>query len=361
MALCVAAFAGRVAMAADYVWMEGEQPSKTNFKVAGSAWGTKEYLSEESWLNVQIQPDQIEKQVPEEGIILSYDFQAPSAGSYQVWNRTGYESVRCTFDWRMDNGEWQTIDPQQLTTDLMVIQAWNEVAWLQMGNAQLSAGKHTLQIRLPRTYKEVNGKKEPQRVLYASDAFCIYKGEFRPNGKVKPGEAWQTDKDKQAAAQVYDVSSKAAPGERIVTPLDGLWQVARYDEQDIQDRLGPIASLPPADQLYWMAISVPGDRDVRAPGDGLLPPLLLPHAHRRARRPEGPLLLPALPVHEHDRHRVRQRRAVRLEQGAAGRLGLRHHEGRQARPGRMTSGSASRTRITPSPGTRATASTCPTP
>ncbi len=263
-ALCVAVFAGRVARAADYVWMEGEQPTRQNFDVAGSGWGHAEYLSLEKWLNVTVAADQIENQVPEEGILLSYDFQAPSAASYQVWNRTGYESVRSTFDWRIDQGQWQTIAPDQLTTDLMVLQDWNEVAWLKMGDAQLSAGKHTLQVRLPRTYKETDGKKEPQRVLYASDLLCLYAGEFRPNGKNKPDAQWQTPEDKQAAAQTFQVATAPA-GERAVTDLSGLWQMARYDEQDIQDRLGPIASLPPADQLYWMGINVPGDRNAGHP------------------------------------------------------------------------------------------------
>ena len=253
------------AWAADFAWMEGEQPTRQNFQAAGSGWGHADYLSQDKWLNVSVDANEVEKQVPEEGILFSYDFQAPSAGSYEVWNRVGYESVRSPFDWRIDEGQWQTVSPDDLTTDLMVLQDWNEVAWLHMGDARLSAGKHMLQIRLPRAYKEADGKKQPQRVLYASDALCVYKGDFRPNGKIKPGEQWQTDQDRQAAEQVFAVSGKAAPGERIVTPLDGLWQVARYDEQEVQDRLGPIAAAPPADQLHWKSIGVPGDRNAERP------------------------------------------------------------------------------------------------
>jgi hypothetical protein len=264
-ALCVAVIAARAARAADFVWLEGEQPTRQNFQVSGAGWGNAQYLSGEAWLNVSVPADQVEKQVPEDGILLSYDFDAPGAGDYEVWGRIGYEFVRSPFDWRIDEGPWQTVSPEQLTTDMVELQAWNEVAWLQMGKVQLPGGKHTLQVRLSRLYSEANGKKEPQRVLYACDAFCIYKGAFRPNGKFRPDAQWQSAGDKEAAEQVFTFPAGPAPGQRLVLPLDGPWQIARWDEQDVQDRLGPIASPPPADQLYWMGIRVPGDRNAELP------------------------------------------------------------------------------------------------
>ena len=249
-----------------YVWIEGENPDRQNFEVQGSGWGNKDYLSEESWLNISIPADEVEAKVPEGGIILSYDFEASEAGEYQVWNRIGYEFVRSDFQWRIDSGEWQEITSQQLTIDLMEISFWCEVAWLKMGDVQLSAGQHTLEIRHLIAYKEENGERKPQRILYASDAICVYPGSFRPNSRRKPDEQWQTEMDKQAAEHLFRMPAGAAGGERTELPLTGLWQIARFDESGlVENRTGPIESRPNADDLYWQGISVPGDRNSLRP------------------------------------------------------------------------------------------------
>lgn len=251
--------------AAEYVWIEGEAPTAKNFEVKSSGWGNKEYLSGETWLNVVVDKD-IEKTAPEGGVVLGYDFSAPSDGKYEVWNRIGYEFVRSPIEWRIDKGPWQSVSPQELTIDLMDIALWCEVAWLRMGTADLAKGKHTIEIRLPVSYKEEkDGKKTAQRILYASDCLCLYKGEFRPNLKHKPDEAWQQEIDKTAAAQVFEVKPGGKAGERVETSLAGTWQIARFDEQIIEDRAGPIKELPKADLLFWRGIKVPGDRNVERP------------------------------------------------------------------------------------------------
>ena len=48
----VVAYAGCAAHAGEYVWIEGEQPSRQNFEVAGVGWGNVQYLSQEKWLAV---------------------------------------------------------------------------------------------------------------------------------------------------------------------------------------------------------------------------------------------------------------------------------------------------------------------
>lgn len=256
---------GRRALAADYVWLEGERPSRANVQTAPVGWGNKQYLSEAAWLNIGIPENEVEQKIPQGGVILGYDFDAKAAGRYEVWNRIGYEFVRSAFQWRVDQADWQDAKPDDLTTDLMDVSFWCEVAWLKLGEADLTDGRHTLEIRLPLLYAEKDGKKVPQRVLYASDALCLYKGQFRPNGRFQPDADWQTDADRNAAGQVFEVKAGAAAGERVVTPLSGLWQVARADEQVVQDRLGPIRELPPADALFWSAIRVPGDRNRERP------------------------------------------------------------------------------------------------
>lgn len=263
--LLIAAAPGacRTAVAADeYIWFEGEDTTSRNYDVGTAGWGNKQYLSEEKWLNIMINANEVEARIPEGGIIFTYEFEAKAPGNYEVWNRVGHERVRSDFDWRMDDGEWQTIPSDMLTTDLMDISFWCEVAWLKMGQAQLQAGKHALHIRHVVT-RDAEGK--PKRLLYDSDAFCLYNGTFRPNGAFKPDAQWQTDEDRAAMAQVFQAKAPEAPGERAVTPLAGTWQIARADEQVINDRLGPIPSLPPAGDLYWKAIAVPGDRNTLRP------------------------------------------------------------------------------------------------
>jgi hypothetical protein len=92
---------GTVAPAADFVWMEGEQPSWSNYHGYDlTNWAGHAYLSEGKWLRVQVAAGDTAKLVPKEGILLAYDFVAPRAGSYEVWNRIGYEFVRSPFSWK---------------------------------------------------------------------------------------------------------------------------------------------------------------------------------------------------------------------------------------------------------------------
>jgi beta-galactosidase len=247
-------------LVADYVWIEGESPTAKDLDVGAAGWGSKQFLSGQAWLNVDIKPEEVQARCPRDGILLGYDFQAPSAGRYEIWNRLGFEFVRSPFDWRLDAGEWKTIAPSDLTSDLMEISFWCEVAWIKMGEADLSAGKHTLQIRLLPTTRDENGKKVQNNIHYCSDALCIYEGAFRPNLWHKPDEAWQTDADKQAAAQVFEVKADAPAAERLETPLAGPWQVCRYDEQEVVDRDGPTRTLPDVAGAFWSAIPVPGDK-----------------------------------------------------------------------------------------------------
>src|SRR5687768_10833728 len=111
----------------DFVWIEGQNTTSINVqndkvKTETSGWGNKQFLSGESWFQVKVEnPADVDKVVPDDGIILSYKLTAPKAGKYEVWNRIGFEFVRSPFDWRIDNGDWQRIAPEQLTTDLMEI------------------------------------------------------------------------------------------------------------------------------------------------------------------------------------------------------------------------------------------------
>ena len=271
---------------ATYTWIEAENTASINVTPKVGGWGRTNILSGGQWLQISIAADKVdgpvqqflaggqsnlgssldktEEGLPPEGALLQYKFTAPvgpAAGPCQIWARIGYEFVRSPFDWRIDAGPWARVNPQDLTTDLMELSEWCEVAWLKLGEQSLGAGSHSLEIRLPRT-KDDSGKTA--RIFFACDAFCISAVPFFPNGPHQPSEAWQTARDQQAAAQVFGLPAAATPDARVVLPLNGLWEVCRNDE-----------SLPPADvaqpmvevpaKPWWSAIDVPGDRNVLRP------------------------------------------------------------------------------------------------
>ncbi|HYW80006.1 MAG TPA: hypothetical protein VE890_10545, partial [Thermoguttaceae bacterium] len=168
-----------------FVWFEGEQPSSTNVEVNRSGWGNTQFLSDGNWLHCSIEAAKVDSEVPDEGASLQYTFQAPKDATYQIWSRIGLEFARSDFDWRIDDGPWKRVAPDELTTDLMEIAFWCEIAWIQLGDQPLKAGAHTFEFRLPKTK---NDKGETGRILFACDAVCLCAGTFSPNSKFKPNE-----------------------------------------------------------------------------------------------------------------------------------------------------------------------------
>jgi hypothetical protein len=252
--LATACLAGTQESGTDFIWLEGESAS-TSFPANVAGWGKPQFLSEGKWLHISVEEGDVEKKVPNDGIVLQYDFTLSQSGSYEIWNRIGFEFARSPFAWRIDKGDWQTISPEALTTDLMDLDFWCEVAWLKMGTSELSGGKHQLDIRLSKA-KDDSGKW--QRLLYASDALCLYRGSFLPNAKFKPGQSYRDGRDEEAAAHVFRLAS-CAPGQRSFIELKGLWEIARDDEQMPGPVAEPMREL--LKQAFWRGISVPGDKN----------------------------------------------------------------------------------------------------
>jgi hypothetical protein len=244
---------------ADSIWIEGESPSSINVKANISGWGHKEFLSGEKWLQVSMEPDQVAKELPPDGALISYSFHCQAPGSHEIWNRIGYESVRSPFEWRVDSEPWKRVAPEDLTTDMQEFATWNEVAWLKMGDEKLPVGDHTLQIRLA---KSGDAQGKTARILYASDALLINSAHFHPNGKFAPGAQYLSDIDRQAAAKTYTMPAMASPDQQEVE-LGGLWQIARDDEK-LPGVVERPFNAPPAD-LIWYGISVPSDKNVARP------------------------------------------------------------------------------------------------
>ena len=248
------------AVAAEYVWIEGEKPTSTNLKPNIAGWGRKHFLSEETWLHVSIDAGKVDKELPAEGGALVYSFQIVSTAPHEVWNRIGFEFVRSPFDWRIDDGDWTRVMPDQLTTDCMELDFWCEVAWLKLGEQRLSAGEHRIEIRLPKTQDD---KGKTARILYASDAICLAPKPFVPHSRHKPDQPGHGADYEEAAVKTFAVPAPGSPHARVSVPLEGLWEICRHDEQLPGPVAEPIRELPATPR--WTAIRVPGNKNALRP------------------------------------------------------------------------------------------------
>ena len=258
-----------IAASAAPVWMEAEGGKLTGFAAEPKGWGDTSVLSGGTWLQLSVDADKVAAQVPAAGIALDYSFTIDVAGEHDLWNRIGYEFVRSPFEWRVDGGEWHPNDPaRDFTQDVQPIATWNEVAWCRLGTLPLTAGAHTLTIRVGNRESLAEGAK-PERVLYASDALVVVPaGSFRPNGPNKPGAAYRTAEDDAAAAFHFQLPAPSADGSRTTLSLAGRWEYARWDETApiLGDaRTAPVATLPAEGEVFWSSIPVPGDRNAFRP------------------------------------------------------------------------------------------------
>ncbi len=239
------------------VWLEGEQPSAANFEF--QRWGGEvpAILSGGEWLNHILSAEQL-KALPEDfkGFTLRYDLQAPAADTYTLWARVGYEFLRPPIQWRIDGGKWQTLRPDVQTTNLMRVALWAEVAWVELGQVELSDGKHTLELRYRRPGPD-------GRMLIGLDCLALVAGPFTPDGPLRPGEGYDAAIDRAAAEQVFRFAAdRPASPERAAVTLSGPWQVARYDDPDMDaDTYAALDALPAPDAyaLRWRGLEVPGD------------------------------------------------------------------------------------------------------
>jgi beta-galactosidase len=243
---------------ADYVWLEGEKPAAMPASMRVISAALPHFLSGRQWLSFIAEADEVEKKVPAEGLTISYPFTLRRGGSQQVWARIGFEFARAPLEWRIDGTAWKKVSPDDLTTDLIELSRFCEVAWLKLADVSLSAGQHTLEIHLPR-FK--NSRGENQRMLFALDALCISAGEFVPHGPNRPGEVFRTEKDEQAAKHVFRLPEIEASAARSSVKLAGLWEVCRHDEQLPTEVAAPIRDFPA--HPFWTAIEVPGDKNTR--------------------------------------------------------------------------------------------------
>ncbi|MCK4376582.1 MAG: hypothetical protein KAX19_14700, partial [Candidatus Brocadiae bacterium] len=237
-----------------YVWLEAETPAEANFEFNTGA-GNPHLLSGGQWLFRILSKDEAAAQLPEDGLNLRYAVDVPEDGRFEVWARVGMEWIRSSFEWRIAGGDWQAAARDAQTTNVMELSEWNEVAWLHLGSAELRAGATELEVR----YLEPN-PGDDGRIVMALDCFALTKGRFVPDGNLKPGQTYASETDLAAAEHVFRFPAPAGPADRLELKLNGLWQVARYDDTDMdRDTYVPVQALPTPDRypLRWMGIEVP--------------------------------------------------------------------------------------------------------
>ncbi len=246
------------------IWIEGEATASANLTPEEGGYrlgplAQPRLQSGGALLSFALKPNEVKEKWPDEGFLHSYDFTVEEDGTYEFWARIGYEFARSPFEWRLDGGEWRTVDRNEATIDLVELSLWNQIGWLWIDNVDLAAGEHSLEFRhLPATQTDNKGREKPTRSLLMIDALVFSKEPFQPNGKFKPGEDHRGEADKAAAAQVYPVAV-APTGERAETPLEGYWQIARWDEHG-DDRRWDENDIPVETQ--WLGVeTLPGDLD----------------------------------------------------------------------------------------------------
>src|SRR5437016_917423 len=78
--LALARLAAHAGEAPAYVWIEGEAPARCSVKPNVAGWGHKEFLSEEQWLQVSVDAEKVDAEVPGDGVHLEYPFTLASEG-----------------------------------------------------------------------------------------------------------------------------------------------------------------------------------------------------------------------------------------------------------------------------------------
>ncbi|MFW5870813.1 MAG: glycoside hydrolase family 2 TIM barrel-domain containing protein, partial [Candidatus Sumerlaeota bacterium] len=259
---------------AEDIWLEGEKPDmrpEGDLKQFGVSFGDAhpEWLSDGSLLNIVQSYQDAKETFPPEGLQFGYNFEITEGGDYDLWFRLGFDFGRSDFEYRFDDGEWMTCEDSLNSIDLVMLMKFNPLSWAKLPSVSLEPGKHTITFRhLPFVDTNEKGEQKPARNLHKLDVIFLTQDPFHPNGKYRPGEDYKTEQDQQAAQKVYAFQKpNVSAGERSAVRLDGLWEIARWDEWTVDEatRLEPDNKLPEMDRLHWRGIEAPGNRNDALP------------------------------------------------------------------------------------------------
>ena len=270
----------RAADAKAYVWIEGEAAAKANFKFEVRKpyekikpnYGSKYVASGDAYMACEFgkaakgnRAQDVEeaskatlRKLPAGGLALTYEFKAAHGGKYDVWFNLGHEVDRAPMSWRLDGGAWHEVSPMQVGTSLLSKSWWTDVfSWVKSDVVDLKAGDHKLEMRWTTPGRTGN-------IQLGVDAIAFVQGFWQPDGVLKPGQQYDDDIDREARKHVFRVGLQpdAEAGRRQNFELNGVWEIARYDDPDMDvDTYKPILAIPAEKEypLQWRGVHVPMD------------------------------------------------------------------------------------------------------
>lgn len=159
-------------IAAETIFWEAESATDTNMSTNG---GAKPFnpdeaskLSERNWFNGRIS---------ETPAYAHYTVQAPAAGTYRFYVRKYWQHG--AFRWRIDGGDWTEARKLKLL-DSVVVRQYVPVTWAMLGEVQLTAGEHKIDI------ETINDPTYEFNKSYGFDCFLLTTGEWEEYMQANP-------------------------------------------------------------------------------------------------------------------------------------------------------------------------------
>ena len=159
----------------DFVWWEGEKPTKTNFPAkswfsASTFAKNADRLSGRAWLSSSSKRSGAE-------LFATYTITVPASGTYTLHTRKFYKHG--PFRWRFDKQDWSICSRDISLIDTVALKKHTCANWVHLGQVKLTKGSHTFEFRLL--------AEQGQSATAAFDCFVLTSGPFAPSGKRKPG------------------------------------------------------------------------------------------------------------------------------------------------------------------------------
>jgi hypothetical protein len=184
-AIICATLATAPLVAADFVWVEGEAPSRGQGYPHNwySDMVQKGALSGNAFLSSFTDKADTE---------VDYDVEIPADGEYTLWARVN--PIQASVSWRQDGGAWQAIDLSKAIDSVNIAADAKPdlrfLAWVKVGKLPLKAGKTAIGFKLHSTNNHHG----------SLDCFVLTTKPFLPSGKTQPAGA-------KPAAAGFDASS----------------------------------------------------------------------------------------------------------------------------------------------------------
>ncbi len=90
---------------AEQIWIEAESPVSMPSMASTADWGKPDLVSGKLLIISLVEKENAV--VPEKGITIRYDFECSDPGTFELWNRVVFSSIRAPFRWRVKEAEWQ--------------------------------------------------------------------------------------------------------------------------------------------------------------------------------------------------------------------------------------------------------------